>query len=65
MLTIKTSLCNAVTAVTSKDGYLKLIRVRKYGYSSSLNDNEAVINSHFLREAGWTMNYVSKRHRGS
>ena len=65
MPTVKTLLCDAITAVKSENGKIKLIGVRRCGYSPSLNEDEAVINSHFLCEAGWSVDSVSKRHDGS
>ena len=65
MPTVKTPLCDAVTAVKSENGNIKLIGVRRCGYSPSLNENEAVINSHFLREAGWLVDCVASRHGGT
>ena len=64
MPAVKVSLCDAVTAVVDTDGQIQLLGVKKCGYSPSLNDNEAVINSHFIREAGWQVDCVSERHGG-
>ena len=63
--TVKTSLCDIATAVISDDGQINLIRVKSCGYSPSLNDAKAVINSSFLREAGWNVDRVSERHGGN
>jgi hypothetical protein len=55
-------LCDAVTVILSDDGQINLIGVRKCGYSTSLSNDEAVINSQFLNDAGWNVDCVSKRH---
>ena len=64
MPAVKVGLCDAVTAVKDEKGQVQLLGVKKCGYSPSLNDNEAVINSHFIREAGWQVDCTSERHGG-
>jgi hypothetical protein len=54
MSTEKTPLCDAVIAMKNR-----------YGYSPSLNDDEVVINMHFLCKAGWLVDGVAKRHGSS
>ena len=65
MDTVEMRLCDAVTAVRSQKGETKLIGVKRSGYSQDINDNEAIINMHLLREAGWNVDCVAKRHGGT
>eukprot|EP00957_Ditylum_brightwellii_P061515 4668393-Ditylum_brightwellii.AAC.1 len=44
--------CNAVTAMLNGDGQVQLIRVKKWAYLPSLTDDETVMDSHLVREAG-------------
>ena len=64
MSAVKTQLCDAVTSIRSGNGTI-LLGVRRCGFSPSLSDNEAVVNSHLLREAGWKVDEVAKRHGGT
>ena len=45
-------------------GIVHLLGVRSAGYSPTLSDNEAVVNSHFIREASLTIDDKAKRHGG-
>jgi hypothetical protein len=49
----------------NSNGEIRLIGVWRCGFSPSLNEDEAVINMHFLQEAGWSVDEVAKRHGGS
>ena len=65
MNSVPMKLCDSVTAILNDEGQVALFGVRRCGYSPTLTENEAVINNHFLREAGWKVDCVSKRHGGS
>ena len=65
MQSVPMKLCDSVTAVLNSEGNVALFGVRRCGYSPTLTENEAVINNHFLREAGWMVDCVSKRHGGT
>lgn len=65
MNSVPMQLCDAVTAIIDDDGQLNLFGVRRCGFSPTLTDDEAVINNHFLREAGWKADCVAIRHGGS
>ena len=65
MSTVPMTLCDAVTAVVNSEGHVQLVGVRKGGYSAGLTDDEAVINTHYIREAGWKVDCVAKRHGGT
>ena len=64
MNSVPMKLCDSVTAVLNDDGQVTLFGVRRCGYSPTLTENEAVINNHFLCEAGWKVDCVSKGHGG-
>eukprot|EP00957_Ditylum_brightwellii_P016995 1281140-Ditylum_brightwellii.AAC.1 len=57
--------CDAVTAVLTRNGQIQLFGIRRGCYSPALTDNEAVVNSHFIRKAGWPVDCVATRHGGS
>ena len=57
-------LCDAVTAVQTQEGKTLLLGVKPSGYSTSLTYDEAIINMHLMREAGWTVDCVAARHGG-
>lgn len=65
MQAVSIPLYDSVTAVTCTNGSTVLIGVRNGGYSNNLNDNEAVINDHFIREMGWLVDCVADRHGGT
>eukprot|EP00957_Ditylum_brightwellii_P080833 6148706-Ditylum_brightwellii.AAC.1 len=44
---------NAVTLVQNGTGQICLLGIKRGVYSQSLMDNEAVVNTHFICEAGW------------
>eukprot|EP00957_Ditylum_brightwellii_P145221 11060999-Ditylum_brightwellii.AAC.1 len=46
-------LCDAVTAILNGDGQVCILGVKKGVYSPTLTDDEAVVNTHLIREAGW------------
>eukprot|EP00957_Ditylum_brightwellii_P203759 15336078-Ditylum_brightwellii.AAC.2 len=45
--------CDAVTSVLTRNGQTHLFGVRRGCYSPMLTDDEAVVNNHLIREAGW------------
>eukprot|EP00957_Ditylum_brightwellii_P128876 9830956-Ditylum_brightwellii.AAC.1 len=45
-------LCDAVTAILNGNGQVHLLGVRRVIYSPTLTDDEALINTRFIREAG-------------
>eukprot|EP00957_Ditylum_brightwellii_P166791 12695522-Ditylum_brightwellii.AAC.1 len=55
-------LFDGVTAVLKDDEQVRLFGIKKGMYSSTLADNKAVANNHFVCEAGWQLDYVAKRH---
>eukprot|EP00957_Ditylum_brightwellii_P152726 11625153-Ditylum_brightwellii.AAC.1 len=58
-------LCDAVTAISNGNGQTHLLGVKRGVYSPTLTDNEAVVNTHFIKEAGWQADCVAKHHGGS
>ena len=62
---VKLSMCDAVSAVTDGDGIVHILGVRSAGYSPTLSDNEAVVNTHFIRESGLSIDDQAKRHGGA
>eukprot|EP00957_Ditylum_brightwellii_P024975 1888681-Ditylum_brightwellii.AAC.1 len=54
-----------VTAVQREDGQTWLMGIRCGAYSPTLTDNEAVVNNHWVHEAGWKLDCVAKWHGGS
>jgi len=65
MSSVPMQLCDAVTATLDDEGHVNLFGVRRCGFSPTLTDDEAVINNHFLREAGWKADCVANRHGGT
>eukprot|EP00557_Chaetoceros_sp_GSL56_P014026 CAMPEP_0176478512 /NCGR_PEP_ID=MMETSP0200_2-20121128/1227_1 /TAXON_ID=947934 /ORGANISM="Chaetoceros sp., Strain GSL56" /LENGTH=1865 /DNA_ID=CAMNT_0017874457 /DNA_START=317 /DNA_END=5915 /DNA_ORIENTATION=+ len=65
MNSVPMQLCDAVTALLDDEGHINLFGVRRCGFSPTLTDGEAVINNHFLREAGWKADCVAERHGGT
>jgi len=59
---VRMKLCDAVTAVADESGKVQLIGVKRCGYSPTLNDNEAVLNTNLMREAGMKVDACAKRH---
>eukprot|EP00957_Ditylum_brightwellii_P066643 5057595-Ditylum_brightwellii.AAC.1 len=57
--------CDAVTAVLTRKGQTHFFGVRRGCYSPTLTDDEAVVNNHLIREAGWQVDCVAQRHGGS
>ena len=65
MSTIEMKLCDAVTAVQTQEGKTLLLGLKRSGYSTSLTDDEAIINMYLMRDAGWTVDCVAARHGGT
>eukprot|EP00957_Ditylum_brightwellii_P107210 8180386-Ditylum_brightwellii.AAC.1 len=63
MKAVSMNLCDGVTAILNDDGQIRLFGPRKGVYSPTLTDDEAVVNDHFIREAGWQLDCIAKRHR--
>eukprot|EP00957_Ditylum_brightwellii_P155498 11836368-Ditylum_brightwellii.AAC.1 len=65
MKAVSMNLCDGVTAVLNGNGQIRIFGVRKGMYSPTLMDDKAVVNNHFICKAGWQLDCVAKRHRGS
>eukprot|EP00957_Ditylum_brightwellii_P154188 11733503-Ditylum_brightwellii.AAC.1 len=65
MSRVAMQLCDAVTAILNGDGKVCLLGVKRGVYSLTLTNDEAVVNTHFIREAGWQVVCVARRHGGS
>eukprot|EP00957_Ditylum_brightwellii_P016442 1236262-Ditylum_brightwellii.AAC.1 len=57
--------CDAVMAVQNGAGQTRLLEVWRDVYLPNLTDDEAMVNHHMLREAGWQVDCIAKWHRGS
>eukprot|EP00957_Ditylum_brightwellii_P010682 808652-Ditylum_brightwellii.AAC.1 len=57
--------CDAVTAILNGNGQAQLLGVKRGVYAPILTDDEAVINTHFIQEAGGQVDCVAKCHGGS
>eukprot|EP00957_Ditylum_brightwellii_P157713 12004285-Ditylum_brightwellii.AAC.1 len=58
-------LCDAVTAILNGDGQVRLLGVKRGVYSSTLTNDEEVVNTHFIREARWQADCGARQHGGS
>lgn len=56
--------CDAITAISDSNGTVYLLGLRYAVYSPNLTDGEAVVNTHYIREAGIKVDDVSSRHGG-
>eukprot|EP00957_Ditylum_brightwellii_P100837 7685370-Ditylum_brightwellii.AAC.1 len=65
MSRVAMQLCDAVTAILNRDGQVRLLGVKRGVYSPTLTNDEAVVNTHLIRETGWQADCVARQHDGS
>eukprot|EP00957_Ditylum_brightwellii_P050920 3862430-Ditylum_brightwellii.AAC.1 len=65
MSVVAIQLCDAVTVIFNGDGQVCLLGLKRGVYLLTLTDDEAVVNTHFIRETGWQADCVARRHGGS